>query len=267
VANRELLYQLTIRDIRIRYKQAVMGIAWAILTPLVVALSGWVLRWAFGRLAGAPPPDAVMAGIAVKAVAWSFFVGSLGFATASITANLPLVTKVYFPREMLPLASVITQLVDLGVAAVALVVVLPFFDVGVSAALVWLFPLVAILVLISTGVGLLASCANVFFRDAKYLVQLVVSFGIFFTPVFVDVDLFGPLGSRLAMLNPLAPVFEGLRLVIVQGHDLRIPIHGADGALVWSPGYLGLAATVGLVALVAGTTIFRRAEFDFAEYV
>ena len=265
---RELLVELTIRDIRIRYKQAVMGVFWAILTPLVLLLSGWILRVAFGRLSGQAPNDLAMAGLAVKSLGWAFFVGSLGFGTASITANLALVTKTYFPREILPLASVLTQLVDAGIGTLALVLALPFFSVHLSTAFVWVIPLVCMLIMITTGAVLVGSCANVFFRDARHLVQLVLSFGIFFTPVFFDLDAFGPVGARIAMLNPLAPVLEGLRLAIVHGHNLLTPFPSAHGDyLVWAPWYLGYAAIWAVVLLGASAVIFHRSEFVFAEYV
>jgi ABC-type polysaccharide/polyol phosphate export permease len=265
---RELLVELTLRDIRIRYKQAVMGVFWAVLTPLVLLLSGWILRLAFGSLTGEAPNDLAMAGLAVKSLGWAFFVGALGFGTASITANLALVTKTYFPREILPLASVLTQLVDAGIGTLALVVALPFFGLHLSTAFVWVVPLVCMLIMITTGAVLLGSCANVFFRDARHLVQLVLSFGIFFTPVFFDLDSFGPVGSRIAMLNPLAPVLEGLRLAVVHGHDLLLPLTSSHGDyLIWAPWYLGYAALWAIVLLGASAVIFHRSEFVFAEYV
>jgi ABC-type polysaccharide/polyol phosphate export permease len=265
---RELLVELTLRDIRIRYKQAAMGVFWAILTPLVLLLSGWILRLAFGRLSGEAPNDVVMAGIAVKSLGWAFFVGALGFGTGSITANLPLVTKTYFPREILPLASVLTQLVDAAIGTAALALVLPFFGVHLSPGFLWALPLILALVMITTGAALLGSCANVFFRDAKHLVQLVLSFGIFFTPVFFNAADFGPVGARLAMLNPLAPVLEGLRLSIVQGHDLLTPLASTKGdVLIWAPWYLAYAGGWAVALLGASVVIFHRAEEVFAEYV
>jgi ABC-type polysaccharide/polyol phosphate export permease len=264
---REVLTELTRRDLRIRYKQAIMGIVWAVLTPLVVALSGWILRLAFGSISGAPASSAELAGIAVKAIGWSFFVGALGFGTASITANLPLVTKVYFPRALLPLSAVATQVVDTAVGVAALIVVLPFFDVHLSRQLLWVPVLAALLVALTTGITLLASCANVFFRDAKHLVQLVMSFGIFFTPVFFNAEAFGVWGRTILMANPLGPVLEGLRLAIVQGHDLLSPLAGAAGGLAWSPWYLAWSAVWAIGAALGGALIFHRAEFAFAEYV
>lgn len=267
IGHRELLMQLTRRDMRIRYKQAVMGIGWAIVMPLVVVLSGWVLRLAFSRLAGAPLDGSVMAGIAVKSVGWAFFIGALGFGTTSITSNLALVTKVYFPRAVLPLASVFTQIADGAIAAAALIVVLPLLGVGASAQVLWIVPLGAILLAVTTAVSLLFSCANVFFRDARHLVQLILSFGIFFTPVFFDASAFGGERTWLVMLNPLAPVLEGLRLAVVAGHDLAEPLRLADGTLAWSPAFLAYAGLTSLLLLLASAVVFHRAESRFAEYV
>lgn len=264
---RELLVQFTRRDIRIRYKQAAIGVAWAVLTPLVVVLSGWVLRLAFGRLSGEMPNDEMMAGVAVKSLGWAFFVGALAFGTASITGHLALITKTYFPRAILPIASVLTQLVDAAIGVVALAIALPFFGVGLSLALLWVAPLALMLVLFTTGVTLAASCANVFFRDAKHLVQIILSFGIFFTPVFFNADAFGATGSRIAMANPIAPILEGLRLAVVQGHNLAQPLAGYSGSLAWTPSYLIYAAVWALAAFLASMVLFRRAEFDFSEYV
>lgn len=266
-AHRELLVQLTRRDMRIRYKQALMGVGWAIIMPLVVILSGWVLRIAFARLANAPLDSGIMAGIAVKSVGWAFFVGALGFGTASITANFALVTKVYFPRAVLPLASVATQIADGAIAAAALMAILPFFGVTLSWALLWLIPLTGVLIALTTAAALLFSCANVFFRDARHLVQLILSFGIFFTPVFFDASAFGGNNTWLVMLNPLAPVLEGMRLAVVAGHDLATPLGASGSTLVWTPWFLLWSAGASVVLLVLSSVIFHRAEFKFAEYV
>jgi ABC-type polysaccharide/polyol phosphate export permease len=267
VRYRELLAELTRRDLRIRYKQAVMGIAWAVLMPLVVALSGWVIRLAVSYLAGSPLVKAELAGVAVKALAWSFFVGALGFGTASITANLPLVTKVYFPREVLPLSAVATQIVDTAIGAAVLGLALPLFGVYPSRAILWLPLLGVLLVLLTTGLTLLAACANVFFRDARHLVQIIVSFGIFFTPVFFNADTFGRRGVSYLMGNPLGPVLEGLRLALVERHDLLVPIVGAGGVLAWSPWFLLWSGAWAVLGTAAAAVIFHRAEFAFAEYV
>ena len=268
VAYREVLWQLTLRDLRIRYKQTAVGVAWAVLTPIVVVLSAWILRVAFGRASGEVISSPVLSGIAVKSLAWAFFVGALGFGTPSITANLALVTKTFFPREVLPLASVATQLADAAIGAVALAIALPFFGVTLAAEQLWALPLVVLFVLFTTAITLLAACANVFFRDARHLIQLILSFGIFFTPVFFEPAALGPLGAKLLALNPLTPLLEGLRLALVEHHDLMTPLLAADGAaLLWSPGQLAYAASWALGGVAASVVVFRRAEFAYAEYV
>ncbi|MBC7788434.1 MAG: ABC transporter permease [Anaerolineae bacterium] len=264
---RELLFELTRRDLRIRYTQAVMGVVWAILTPLVVALSGWVIRIALSYMSGYPLARVELADIAVKAVAWSFFVGALGFGTASVTANYALVTKVYFPRQMLPLSSVATQVIDSIIGAAALAILLPLFGVRPTTALLWVPLLAVILVLLTTAFTLLAACANVFFRDAKHVVQLITNFGIFFTPVIFNADAFGPGGIKVLMLNPLGPVLEGLRLSVAHGHDLMVPLTGAGGAVVWSPWFLVWSAGWAVAGVAIAAVVFHRAEAAFAEYV
>jgi ABC-type polysaccharide/polyol phosphate export permease len=121
--------------------------------------------------------------------------------------------------------------------------------------------LALLLVLLTVGVVLLLSCANVFFRDVRHLVQLLLTFGIFFTPVFFDAGMFGPRGARLLMLNPLAPILEGMRLVVTQRHDLRRAVDG------WHPWHLAYAAVCAVAMLAVGALTFHRAQRRFAEHV
>jgi lipopolysaccharide transport system permease protein len=264
---RELLRELTYRDLKIRYKQAVMGIAWAVLTPVVVALSAALVWFAIAHLSRSGIEPQVIAGIMVKALAWAFFAGALGFGTASITANLPLITKVYFAREVLPLAAVLTQLVDTSIASLVTAALLGFLGVSLNATLLWLILLIPLLVLFTTAVTLLFACLNVLFRDAKHLVQLVLSFGIFFTPVFFEPEMFGRRVSRLVMFNPLSGLLEGMRLAVVQGHNLLTPLVGANGTVIWEPWYLAYAAAWSVLGLLFSAIVFHRSEFVFAEYV
>ena len=127
--HRELLEQLTKRDIKLRYKQAAMGFAWAIFMPCLIVLSGLVVRFAMAQISGQPFVSRDIANIAVKGVGWSFFVGALGFATASLIGNSNLVTKIYFPREVLPLSSVAAQGFDTSIGLMTLAVLLPIFGV------------------------------------------------------------------------------------------------------------------------------------------
>ncbi len=184
--HRELLEQLTRRDIKLRYKQAAMGLAWAVFMPCLIVLSGLIVRYAMAQISGATLKQSDIANIAVKGVGWAFFVGSLGFATASLVGNSNLVTKIYFPREVLPLSSVGAQSFDTTIGLLTLVIVLPFLGVRLHPSFVWVPLLLLLLLLFTTGVSLFLSCANLFFRDVKYIVQVVLMFGIFFTPIFFE---------------------------------------------------------------------------------
>jgi ABC-type polysaccharide/polyol phosphate export permease len=268
---RELLYQLTLRDIRIRYKQAVMGFGWAIFMPGLIVLAGTLVRFAMAYMGGSKVELSEIAGMAVKAIPWSFFVGALGFATASLTGNLQLVSKIYFPREVLPLSATLAQCFDTTIGTVTMAVALPFLGVHYGIALLWV-PLLALLIFMFTAAtALFISCANLFFRDVKYIVQVLLTFGIFFTPVFFEPRMFGQLGGRIMLLNPLAPLLEGLRLSIVHGHNLVTPLVTATGSgasfPVWSPWYLAYSAAWAVIGLVVSAIIFHRAEAVFAEYV
>ena len=268
--HRELLEQLTKRDIKLRYKQAAMGFAWAIFMPCLIVLSGLIIRFAMAQISGQALHPKDIANIAIKGVGWSFFVGALGFATASLIGNSNLVTKIYFPREVLPLSSVAAQGFDTSIGLLTLVVILPFLGVRLHASFVWVPLLLFLLVTFTTGVSLFLSCANLFFRDVKYIVQVVLMFGIFFTPIFFEPAMLGPRGAMLATINPLTGILEGLRLAVVDGRDLMHPIMGMVKGVerqIWNPWELVYSAVCAVSILIGSTLMFRRLQPLFAEYV
>ncbi|HET9982347.1 MAG TPA: ABC transporter permease [Longimicrobiales bacterium] len=267
VQSRDLLVQLTLRDIRIRYKQAVLGFAWALVLPVVVVLAGFAVRLAIAYTAGRPIDNLQFAGMAIKAVPWAFFVGCIGSATPTLTANTALVTKVYFPREVLPLATMLAQSFDSAIGLAVVTLVMAVIGVGVSAQLLWAPVVLALLWIFTAAAALFLSCANLFFRDVKYMVQVGLSFGIFFTPVLVDVAMFGPKWGPRVMLNPIAPLLEGLRLSVVEHHNLLQPLRAPAGYMVWHPWQLGYSAAWALGGLVLAALVFHRAERRFAELV
>lgn len=269
---RELLAQLVLRDLRIRYKQAVMGFAWAVFMPLLIVAAGCLVKIALAHASGNGVDVPRVAGMSVKALAWAFFAGAVGFSANSLVANMALVTKVYFPRELFPLSAVITQLIDTMVAGCFLSILLvAFAHLGFSLSVLWLPCLLLLLVLQTLAASLLFSCGNVFFRDVKYLVQVILTFGIFFTPVFYEPELFGPRGAFLMMLNPLSPILEGLRLAIVDQHNLFVPVivasANAGEVLVWHVGFLLYSTIWAVVGLALCWWLFHRSEFLFPEYV
>jgi lipopolysaccharide transport system permease protein len=268
--HRDLLEQLTLRDIKLRYKQAAMGFMWAVFMPCLIVLSGLIIRYAMARLSGQTLVRTDIANIAVKGVGWAFFVGALGFATASLVGNASLVTKIYFPREVLPLSSVAAQSFDTGIGLVTLALILPFLGVTGQRSMIWVPLLLILLLLFTTAASLFLSCANLFYRDVKYIVQIVLMFGIFFTPVFFEPSMLGTRGAHLAMLNPLTGILEGLRLSIVTGHNLLYPlttlVHGVETP-VWEPWELAYSALWAIGGTFGATAMFRRLQPLFAEFI
>jgi lipopolysaccharide transport system permease protein len=268
--HRDLLEQLTLRDIKLRYKQAAMGFMWAVFMPCLIVLSGLIIRYAMARIAGQSLVREDIANIAVKGVGWAFFVGALGFATASLVGNSNLVTKIYFPREVLPISAVAAQCFDTSIGLLTLVVILPFLGVRGHLSLLWVPALLVLLVLFTTAASLFLSCANLFYRDVKYIVQIVLMFGIFFTPVFFEPSMLGTRGAHLAMLNPMTGILEGLRISIVTGQSLLHPItrlvHGVETP-VWEPWELAYSAFWAIIGMIGATTMFRRLQPLFAEFI
>jgi lipopolysaccharide transport system permease protein len=268
--SRELVQQLVLRDVRVRYQQAVMGFAWALFMPLMIVLSGTLVRIAMATASGSALQPSILGATAVKGIAWAFFAGALGTGTQSLLSNSALITKLYFPREVLPLSAVLSQAVDTAIGAAALVLLLPFLGLQLTAALLWVPVLAALLFVITVVFALFTSCANLFFRDVKYIVQVVLTFGIFLTPVFFEPAMFGPVGGPMMMLNPVSPIIEGFRLCVIEGHDLLAPLivtnsHGAR-ILSWTPWYLVYSTVWALGGLVLSMRIFRRSAVLFAEY-
>jgi lipopolysaccharide transport system permease protein len=253
VQYRHLLSMLAWRDIRIRYKQSVMGFLWALLMPVMIVSAGVLIKQAVSTLSGAGATLDDVASVALRALPWSFVVASLRFATISLTSNSNLVTKIYFPREVFPLSAVIASFLDLIVASPVVAVVIIFAGATASPHMLWLPVLLLLLVLITAGGAMVLACANVFFRDVKYLVEVLLTFGIFFTPVFYSVDKVGSWGPIL-LLNPIAPILEAMDDVVIRGQAPN---------LAW----LGYATCWAAFGFVGAWKIFDEAETAFAESI
>ena len=253
LSNRELLYMITWREIRIRYKQSVMGLLWAILMPIIITSAGVVVRVAASKVSGRPITGADIGGIGVKALSWAFFVSALRFGTMSLTGNSSLVTKIRFPRLIFPLSAVLTSLFDMAIALPVLFVILPLAGVRPSVSMLWVPVLLVLLVMFTTGLCVLFSAANLFFRDIKYIVEVVLTFAIFFTPVLYDAAFFGK-WEPVLMLNPLTPILEGLNssVILARAPDLS---------------WLTYSASISVVLLWGGVAFFRGLEPRFAESV
>jgi lipopolysaccharide transport system permease protein len=249
---RELLYMVTRRDVTVRYRQSVMGVLWAVLMPLLIVMAGVIVRFASATLANQRLELSDVVEVAAKSIPWAFVVSSIRFACMSLVGNSNLVTKIYFPKEIFPLAAVASQLVDFVVAAAVLSVLLLCAGVSPTLQMLWIPLLVVNLVVLSIGISLVVSAGSLFFRDVKYIVEVFLTFGIFFTPVFYEVEHFGRKGSLL-LLNPIAPILEGFGAVVA----------GRGPAVAW----IAYSLVVSLTMMIAGYSMFKKLEPAFAESI
>jgi ABC-type polysaccharide/polyol phosphate export permease len=249
--HRELLYMIVYRDIKIRYKQSIIGFLWAILMPILIVMSGVLVRYGYAVATHAPFQKGDLASVAVKSLPWAFLISSIRFACSSLTNNGSLVTKIFFPKEIFPIASVLVCLFDFFVASVALIVLLLIMQIGWSVYLVWIPVLLLTMVVLAAGIGMIVSAGSLFFRDVKYIVEVLLTFGIFFTPVFYDVTMLGRKGKWL-LLNPVGPILDGLSACIVRHQSPELS-------------WFAYSAVFGLVAFVSGYALFKRLEPFFAE--
>jgi lipopolysaccharide transport system permease protein len=251
VQYRELLYQMTKRDLLIRYKQTAMGFAWAVFMPLVnTAIFSVIFTRVAPIDAGMPYPLFAYCGLLV----WNFTASSLRFAVTSLTSNTSLVTKVYFPREIFPVSAVLVSLVDFAVGAIVLVALMAYYGVSPSSALLFLPVVVLVQVVFTTGVALLLSMGNLFYRDVKYLFELLVAVWMFVSSVLYPVSLIGGTTGQLLLLNPMTPIIDAYRDVLLRG-------------VLPSPGPFGAAAGLAFAVFGAAWVLFHRAEFQFAENI
>jgi len=255
---RDLLYFLVWRDVKVRYKQTILGAAWAILQPTLTMV---VFTIFFGGLAGISSdglPYPVFSYAAL--LPWTFFAQGLTQSSNSLVGSQNLITKVYFPRLIIPLATVTAGIVDFGLAFLVLLGMMLFYGIWPGLAVLWLPLLFAMAFGTALGVGMWMSALNVEFRDVRYIVPFVVQFWLFVTPVIYPAK---AVTTRLEShgvpgwlfgLNPMAGVVEGFRWALL-GADTR------PGPLIFA----SVAVTVFL--LVTGAAYFRRMERTFADVV
>jgi len=249
---RELLYFLTWRDIKVRYKQTALGATWAVLQPLLTMV---VFSVFFGRLAkvpsdGLPYPIFAYCGL----VPWTYFATALSQSANSLVDHGRLITKVYFPRLLVPAASVIAGLVDLGIALVVLVGMLLFYGVAPGPAVVTLPLFILLAAATALAVGLWLSALNVQYRDVRYTLQFLIQFWLFATPVAYPSSLVPQRWRILYGLNPMTGVVEGFRWALLGKGE-------APGAL------LAVSVLTVAAALIGGLFYFRRMERAFADTV
>ena len=249
---RELLYFLVWRDIKVRYKQTALGATWAIIQPFFTMV---VFSLFFGRLAGMPSdgiPYPIFSFAAL--VPWSFFANGLSQSSNSLVGSSNLITKVYFPRLIIPLASSFSGVVDFLIAFAVLIVMMLYYSLLPTLNVLWL-PLFFLLAMVtSLGVGLWLSALNVEYRDVRFIVPFITQFWLFVTPIAYPSSLLPEPWHTLYGLNPMVGVVEGFRWALLGTKTAPGPI-------------IAVSSAAAIVILITGAFYFRRMEKTFADIV
>jgi len=250
---RELFYFLTWRDILVRYKQTVIGIAWALLRPLLTMI---VFTVVFGKLAklpseGVPYPILVFAAM----LPWQFFSNALSEASNSLIGNANLISKVYFPRLIIPASAVITSFVDFLISGAILVSLMVWYHIAPGWRILTLPLFIGIAFAASMGAGLWLTALNVKYRDFRYIVPFILQFGLYISPVGFSSSIVPGKWRFLYSLNPIVGVIDGFRWAILKGESK-----------IYLPGFIVSMTIVGLL-LISGIWYFRKTEKTFADMI
>ncbi len=249
---KDLLLAWTSRNIRARYQQSALGWLWAVIQPAAQVALFSIIFTKFVPVDTGKTPYVIFSYVAL--VPWTFLTTSLTDMTSSLVNNMNLITKIYFPREVLPIAAMLARLMDFGVAAALVVILMLYYQVPVFAiGLLYLFVILVIQLALVLGLGLACAAANVFFRDVQSVLTLGLQLWFYASPIIYPVTLVPDYLRTLYYLNPMAGILEAYRDVLLNGQQ---------------PGsYLLISAIISLVVLLAGYWFFKRVEFLYADLV
>ena len=249
---RELFYILSWRDIKVRYKQTVIGAAWSIIRPLLTTI---IFTIVFSRIAKLQSPGTENYALMVFAgmLPWQFFSNALSESSNSLIGNANLITKVYFPRMIIPASSVITSLVDLAISFIIMIGMFIWYQHAPSWNIIFLPLFVFLTFICAFGVGLYLTAVNVKYRDFRYIIPFIVQFGLYITPVGFSSSVVSEKWRMLYALNPMVGIIDGFRWCLL-GH----PIH-------WPSFFISIIVTV--LFLLLGIFYFRKVERTFADNI
>lgn len=251
-AYHELIYNLTMSQVKARFKQSALGILWAILKPAGTVI---ILTVVFSHFAKFPSDGIPYPLFSFGALLpWSLFTNAIGAGVPSVVGNSNLVTKVYFPREILPLSAIIGASLDVVISAAIFVVLLFFYKVGITLNIFYVIPIVAIAFIFSFGLVLLLATINVWFRDVGQATGLLTQFWMYLTPIIYPMSMVPERFKPFYVLNPMVGIVEGFRDALIKG--MRPDM-----------GLLGISAVIAVITFIAGYSIFKAKEFDFADVI
>lgn len=250
--SRELLWNWVLREIRIRYKQSILGAAWAVLQPLTLMLMFTLVFSVLVNIDTGEIPYPLFSYTAV--LPWTMLHTSITFATPSLLTNMNLVTKTYFPREILPLGSVGAACLDFLVASSIFAIMMLLYRIPITASMLWLPALLAIQLALMLGIAFVTSSLSVFYRDIRFIVPLGLQLWFYATPVIYPVSLVPEWMRTAYMLNPMAGLIASYRAVLLTGQAPDLT-------------HVGVSAAVSAAILAAGYALFKRLEPSFADII
>ena len=249
---RELLWNLAYREINQRYKQSILGYAWVILNPLFQLI---VMSFVFSTILKIPSlgvPFIIF--LAVGLLPWNFFISSLSSSTNSLVGNSSLITKIYFPREILVYSTIIAKFVDFLFSCIVLVVFFIFYKTSITPTIIWVPLIFFIQVIFTTGLSLILASFNLFYRDIQYLLNLIIMLWMYLTPIMYPIEVIPEKYRFVFSLNPMSVIINAYRQTILGG-----------GAPNFTS--LTIAFFMSVFILFIGFYIFKKSEGQFADYV
>jgi len=251
----ELLWQIVGREVKARYKQSILGFFWVILNPLAQML---VMSFAFSTILRIPTnsseniPYSLFLFVAL--LPWNLFANSLSFSAGSLVSSGPLITKIYFPRTILVLATIIAKIIDFLFASIILIIFMIAYQIPVTVSILWVLPLFFIQQIFTLGLSLFLAAANLLYRDVQYLLNMILLLWMYATPVFYPVDLVPDKYRLIFQLNPMAVIINAYRQVILGGGE---------------PKYSSIiiALVLSFIILLFGLSYFKSREKIFADNI
>lgn len=251
---RELIGMWAFREIRVRYKQSILGAAWAVLQPLTLML---MFTFVFSKIAKIPTDQPYPIFSYTALLPWTLFATSISFGVNSLINNMNLVTKTYFPREVLPLGVIGAALFDFLIASSIFVLLMIYYEIPLTIHFLWIPVFLVIQIFLMLGLSLIGAALTVFYRDVRFVVPLGIQLWMYATPIIYPIELVNenlPQFRTLYALNPMVGIVESYRNVILRG----VPPNFSD---------LGLAALVSVVVFIVGYMIFKRLEVLFNDLI
>ncbi len=248
----DLILSFALRDIKARYKQSALGVAWALLQPLSMMIVFTLVFSLFAKVPSDGIPYPVFAYSAL--IFWTFFSNAISGGTGAMVSNAPLIRKIYFPRETLLIAVLLAGLLDLGVASLVFVGLLFYYKISLSLAALWVIPLLLLQTVLTFGVISLTSAIHVNFRDIGHGLPLVVQLWMFATPVAYPISVIPSWLRPFYLLNPMAPIIDGYRRALILGAAPDLPS-------------LGMSFAITVIVAGVAVSVFKRAERTFADVI